>query len=119
MRAQKLVLICLLAGSAALQLAGCASFDEPPSNVVVDDATLASRVKSAITSEAGPGTAMNVNVASSAGTVLLTGFVESDQTSLRTEQIARSIEGVKGVRNELNITLRSRYISTPGTSFIQ
>ena len=116
MRAQKLALICLLAGSAVLQLPGCASFDQPATPVVVDDAALAARVKSAITNEAGPGTAMNVNVASSAGTVLLTGFVDSDQSSLRTEQIARSIEGVRAVRNELNTSQRTRYVHTPATS---
>lgn len=114
---RNLVLIFLFAGSAVVPLAGCetmATFDQSPT-ATVDDGTLTARVKDAIANEAGPSIAMNVNVASSAGTVQLTGFVESEQTSLRAEQVARSIEGVRAVRNDLNVT-RPRQLIGPGLS---
>jgi len=103
MRAPKLLLVCLFAGSAAIHLAGCAtSFDQ--SNIAaVDDGSLTSGVKTALANEAGVGVTMNVNVAANNGTVQLTGFVDSEQTSLRAEQIARSVQGVRAVRNELNV----------------
>ena|SRR5688572_117616 len=103
MRAPKLLLICLFAGSAAFQLAGCASFDQRDV-VAVSDGSLTSSVKTALVNEAGFGTSMNVNVTTSDGTVLLTGFVDSAQDSLRAEQIARSVAGVRAVQNDLNIT---------------
>ena len=105
---------------AALQATGCATFDESPLPVV-DDSALTDRVRSALANEAGPQTAMNVNVAANAGTVQLTGFVESEQSSLRAEQIARSIEGVRAVRNELNVAPRPRSSSSggPGLSPLQ
>ena len=104
MRAPKLLLICLFAASAAFQLAGCASFDQRDV-VAVSDSSLTSSVKAALANEAGSATAMNVNVTANGGTILLTGFVNSEQDSLRAEQIARSIDGVRAVRNELNVTL--------------
>ena len=105
MRAPKLLLICLFAGSTALQLAGCASFDEREV-VAASDGSLTSSVRTALANEAGFGTTMNVNVTTNDGTVLLTGFVDSFQDSLRAEQIARSVAGVRAVRNDLNITPR-------------
>lgn len=102
MRAPKRLLIFLFAGSTAFQLAGCASFDQRDVPAV-PDSSLTSSVKAALANEAGSGTAMNVNVTTNGGTVQLTGFVESEQDSLRAEQIARSIDGVRAVKNDLNI----------------
>ena len=104
MRAPKLLLIFLFAGSAAIQLAGCASFDQRDV-VAATDSSLTSSVKAALANDAGSAIAMNVNVSANDGTVLLTGFVDSEQDSLRAEQIARSISGVRAVKNDLNITL--------------
>ena len=103
MRARNLLLTSLFAGSVVIQLAGCASFDQRDV-VAVSDSSLTSSVKTALVNEAGFGTTMNVNVTSNDGTVLLTGFVDSAQDSLRAEQIARSIAGVRAVRNDLNVT---------------
>ena len=72
--------------------------------VATSDASLTSGVKTALANEAGFGTTMNVNVTTHDGTVLLTGFVDSFHTSLRAEQIARSVAGVRAVRNDLNVT---------------
>ena len=107
MRPVKLLLLCSLVAATAALIAGCAaSFDEPMSVPVVDDASLARTVKAAIADGAGSGTAMNVNVLANGGAVRLTGFANSPQASLRAEQIARSIEGVRSVSNELNVPPR-------------
>ena len=106
MRHAKLLLACFLAASACIQLAGCAALDEGMSVPVVDDTTLARTIKTAIADQAGTGTAMNVNVLASGGSVRLTGFANSPQASLRAEQIARSVEGVRSVSNELNVPPR-------------
>ena len=108
MRSAKLLLACLFSASAAIELVGCAALEEePPVAVpVVDDATLARTIKTAIADGEGSGTAMNVNVLASGGAVRLTGFANSPQASLRAEQIARSVEGVRSVSNELNVPPR-------------
>ena len=103
MRAPKLLLIFLFAGSAAIPLAGCVSFDQRDV-VATSDSSLTSSVRTALANEAGSATLVNVNVTTNDGTVLLTGFVDSAHASLRAEQIARSIAGVRAVQNDLIIT---------------
>jgi osmotically-inducible protein OsmY len=103
MRAPKFLLICLFAVAAAIHLAGCATSFDQLDVAAVDDTTLTAGVKTALANEAGVGVTMNVNVAANNGTVQLTGFVDSEQTSLRAEQIARSVTGVRAVRNDLNV----------------
>ena len=51
---------------------------------------------------------MNVNVTTYRGTVELSGFVDSEQTAQRAEQIARSVDGVRMVKNDLSVTTRTR-----------
>ena len=107
MRPAKLLLACLLAASAAVQLTGCASLNEPVTPATAEDNALAARVKAAIADAAGSGTAMNINVIpEGGGTVRLTGFAESRAASLRTEQVVRATDGVRFVRNELNVPAR-------------
>ena len=98
---------CLLSAATAIQLTGCASFDEPVAPATTEDNGLAARVKTAIADLAGPGMAMNINVVpEGGGSVRLTGFAESRYASLRAEQIARATDGVRFVRNELNVPPR-------------
>jgi osmotically-inducible protein OsmY len=104
MRARNLLLTSLFAGAVVIQLVGCAASFDQRDVPAVSDSSLTSSVKTALVNEAGFGTTMNVNVAANDGTVLLTGFVDSEQASLRAEQIARSVAGVRAVKNDLNIT---------------
>lgn len=109
MRTLKLFLICLFTGVTAVQVVGCASTPEHRSTgQFVDDGALTARVKTAIATEAGPSEAMNVNVTTYRGTVELSGFVDSEQTAQRAEQIARSVDGVRMVKNDLSVTTRTR-----------
>jgi hyperosmotically inducible protein len=105
----RLLLICLFAGATAVQLAGCAATSEHRSTgQFVDDGALTARVKTAIASEANPSMAMNVNVTTYRGTVQLSGFVDSEQTAQRAEQIARHVEGVRSVKNDLTVASARR-----------
>jgi len=65
-----------------------------------NDATLTSNVKSKIASASGLATAP-VNVETKDGVVTLTGTVNSEADKSRAEQLARSVEGVKSVTNNL------------------
>jgi osmotically-inducible protein OsmY len=109
MRTLKILVLCLFAGSAAIQVAGCASTPEHRSTgQFVDDGALTAKVKTAIANEAGPGTAMNVNVTTYGGTVQLSGFVDSPQTVQRAGDIARHVEGVRSVKNDLTVASARR-----------
>jgi len=109
MRTSRLVRICLFAGATALQVVGCApTAEHRGTGEFVDDGALTVRVKTAIASEAGPGTAMNVNVTTYRGTVQLSGFVDSSQTVERAGDIARHVEGVRSVKNDLTVASARR-----------
>lgn len=109
MRTLKVLLICLFAGSAAIQVAGCApTATSRGTGEVVDDGALTARVKTAIASEAGPGEALNVNVTTYRGTVQLSGFVDTPQQAQRAAEIARSVQGVRSVKNDLTIVASGR-----------
>ena len=109
MRTLKLFLICLFTGVTAVQVVGCASTPEHRSTgQFVDDGALTARVKTALASQDGIGEAMNVNVTTYRGTVELSGFVDSEQTAQRAEQVARRVDGVRVVKNDLTVASRTR-----------
>lgn len=64
----------------------------------VDDALITAKLKAQISSEFG---ASLVDIETKNGVVRLSGAAESPLAAVRAEQMAWSIEGVKGVRNEL------------------
>ena len=69
---------------------------------VVDDATITAKVKTALAGD--PRTkAHQVNVAASQGVVQLSGFVDSAAAKSAAAEVARSVAGVKSVRNELEV----------------
>ena len=95
----------------ALALAGCAS-DRPrnqtggsASTEVKQDtqnAALTAKVKTALAADVGLRT-LNINVDSSGNTVTLKGAVDSAETRRRAEEVARKVDGVATVRNELTV----------------
>ena len=106
MRTTKLLLVSLFAAATAV---GCAATPEHRSTgEFVDDGSLTARVKTAIATEAGADKAMNVNVTTYGGTVQLSGFVDSPQAVQRAGEIARSVPGVRSVKNDLNVASAAR-----------
>jgi osmotically-inducible protein OsmY len=94
----------------ALALGGCASKPEtsqpPPSRSAgefTSDAALTAKVKTAIASATGLGNATNINVNSYRGVVQLNGFVESQDKIRRAADVAREVEGVRSVENNLRV----------------
>jgi hyperosmotically inducible periplasmic protein len=70
---------------------------------VVDDAGLTARVKTAIATDIGAGTAANVNVTTYRGEVQLSGFVDSAERASQAESTARNVPGVQNVKNDLQV----------------
>jgi hyperosmotically inducible protein len=69
---------------------------------VIDDATVTASVK-AMLAEDSTTKAHQVNVETQKGVVQLTGFVDSTTAKARAGELARSIDGVVTVRNDLEI----------------
>jgi osmotically-inducible protein OsmY len=92
----------------ALIAAGCAHRDsgQTPNRsagTVIDDSGLTARVKTAIATDVGAGTAANVNVTTYRGEVQLAGFVDSQEKSDQAASAARGVSGVQRVRNDLQV----------------
>jgi hyperosmotically inducible protein len=95
--------LCATLLGAALALGGCAATDTQRSaGETIDDATLTAKVKTALIDndivEAG-----EVNVTSYRGVVQLSGFVDSNEEKTQATQAAKSVSGVKEVKNDLKV----------------
>jgi osmotically-inducible protein OsmY len=92
------VLVLMLGG-----LVGCAGGDKKESTgQFIDDATITARVKTAIIKDPTLK-ATQINVETYKGEVQLSGFVESQADRTRAAEVARSVPGVKAVRNDLRL----------------
>jgi hyperosmotically inducible periplasmic protein len=83
--------------SAALLLSACASPSPSP------DARLNSRIKQDIARTEGISNASGVNVESSRGVVVLTGFLETEQQRQDAAQAALKVAGVQQVFNNIQV----------------
>jgi len=68
----------------------------------VDDAWISAKVKALLLKDEGVK-GLDVNVETHKGTVQLAGWVNSPAQIAQAEAIARSVEGVKGVKNDLQV----------------
>jgi len=69
---------------------------------VVDDSVITAKVKSALVGD--PVTkAHQINVETFKGSVQLSGFVDDAEARTRATQLARGVEGVKDVKNSLQV----------------
>jgi hyperosmotically inducible periplasmic protein len=97
--------IRLIALTGALAMLGaCASTrTQQSAGEVIDDSVLTSRVKLALIDD--PVTkAGQINVETYRGVVQLGGFVDTAQSKQQATKVARSITGVKEVRNDLRVS---------------
>ena len=69
--------------------------------------TLTGKVKSALASDAGAKTMTNINVDSNNGVVTLKGKVDSADMKKKAGDIAKKVEGVKSVKNQLTVEKKS------------
>jgi hyperosmotically inducible protein len=66
------------------------------------NAALTGKVKAALAGDVGLRT-LRINVDSSGNTVTLKGVVDSEDTKRRAEEVAKQVEGVASVNNELTV----------------
>jgi len=71
------------------------------------NATLTTKVKSALAGDVGAKTMTNINVDSNNGVVTLKGRVDSADAKKKAGDIAKKVEGVKSVKNELKVEKKS------------
>jgi osmotically-inducible protein OsmY len=94
----KATLAALLA-AAVLGLAGCAS---PGGTSFFDDASTTMKVKKAIYDDPSLKV-MDISVSTVDGVVELSGTVKSRGQGVKAAQVARKVEGVKRVSNQLTV----------------
>lgn len=95
--------VTLVAATALLGMAACsATRTQRAPGEQIDDAALLTSVKSALASD--PITeAGEINVDVNRGIVKLSGFVDSSKEQAQAVQVARSVDGVKEVQNDITV----------------
>ena len=93
----------LAALMASAVVTGCSSTPTQQSaGEAVDDGVVTAKVRAALVAD--PVTkAHQINVETFKGTVQLSGFVESDEARSRALQLARDVEGVKKVKDAMEV----------------
>jgi len=82
--------------------AGCSVFqDQETPGQYVDSAAISTTVKSKLASEGSAALASQVKVETSKDVVQLSGFVPSEADRTKAEQIAWTVDGVRGVENDI------------------
>ncbi|HRE81827.1 MAG TPA: BON domain-containing protein [Opitutaceae bacterium] len=95
------VALLLGASTSTLVISGCAGTSTRESTgEYIDNTALTARVKAAFASDEVVK-ARDVSVESFRGTVQLSGFVETSGQKERAESIAKSIQGVQAVKNNI------------------
>ena len=99
----------IIAAATALSLAGCAGMVGGPggptrtAGQAVDDVTIGTKMKTALAADPELS-ALKINVDTTQGNVRLRGEVKSAALRRKAEDMARKIEGVKSVDNQLIVT---------------
>jgi len=88
---------------AALAVSGCTNLGQKSAGASLDDATITTKVKARFV-EDKTVSALNIKVNTYEGTVQLSGFAKSAEEAERAAQLARSVNGVKMVKNDIRLT---------------
>lgn len=94
-----------IVGFMFLALVGCQAMTGKTAGRNVDDASLTASVKSTLVADKAANLT-RIDVDSNNGVVSLNGVVESAQQKARAEELARRVDGVKGINNNLQISSR-------------
>jgi hyperosmotically inducible protein len=96
-------LATLLVAISMVAVVGCASTTKQESTgEYVDDSVLTTKVKAAIFNEPTLKS-MEVNVETFKGVVQLSGFVSSQAAENKAVEVARTVHGVKSVKNDMRV----------------
>jgi len=107
-----------MAGVAALMAlligAGCtATRTQETAGEVIDDSVVTSKVKAALTDDETTK-ARDIKVETYRGVVQLTGYTDTNAEKSRATEVARGIDGVKEVRNDIEVQTRTAERSAGG-----
>lgn len=84
-------------------LVGCApTATRQGTGEFVDDAVITTKVKAAIFNEPGLKST-EINVETFKGVVQLSGFVSSEAAATKAVEVAKSVDGVKSVKNDMRL----------------
>ncbi|MDD3936312.1 BON domain-containing protein [Rhodoferax sp.] len=97
----RITLAAMVSAVALLTVSGCAvTRDQQTVGAYIDDTTITTQIKSRFFENKGvAGTSISVETLN--GIVLLSGFAKSTTEKLTAESIARKVNGVRSVRNEI------------------
>lgn len=96
-------LVAAIAAVALLTISGCAvTRGQETVGAYVDDATITTQIKSRFV-ENKDVDAASIKVETLNGTVMLSGFAKSATEKATAESIARRVNGVKSVKNEIAV----------------
>ena len=88
-----------------LTLVGCQAMTGKTAGQNVDDAALTASVKSTLVADKAVNLT-RIDVDTNNGVVSLNGVVDSAQQKARAEELARRVDGVRGINNNLQISAR-------------
>lgn len=92
-----------VAALVAVVLAGCAATAKQESTgEYIDDTAITTQVKTALVANKEVS-AMAINVETFKGTVQLSGFANSVQEKEKAAEVARTVAGVKSVKNDIRL----------------
>ncbi len=96
-------LAALVAAAALLSATGCAvTRDQQTVGAYIDDSTITTQIKSRMLND-GNVSGTSISVETLNGTVILSGFAKSSLERSTAEKIARDVNGVKQVKNEIAV----------------
>ena len=103
MKHRKTAILLFAACMVGMVVVGCSSTPTQESaGQAVDDGVVTAKVKAALVAD--PVTkAHQINVETFKGTVQLSGFVETDEARARALQLARDVEGVRKVKDAMEV----------------
>ena len=96
-------LVAAMIFGAALAAGGCSNIGQKSAGATIDDATIITKVKAKFV-EDKTVSALSIHVNSYEGTVQLSGFAKSAVEAERAAELARSVNGVKMVKNDIRLT---------------
>lgn len=103
MKQFKSYLTAVFLGLTVMAVVGCASTAKTEgTGEYIDDSVITTKVKAAILNEPTLKVA-EINVETFKGTVQLSGFVNSHADVNRAVEVARGVNGVKSVRNDMRV----------------
>jgi hyperosmotically inducible protein len=85
-----------------LAAGGCTNLGQKSAGNTIDDASITTKVKAKFV-EDRTVSALNIKVNTFQGTVQLSGFVKSAEEAERAAQLARGVNGVKMVKNDIRL----------------